>query len=76
MLARYILCYNPVFVRPSVWLAAEGPRDAKSCRVTRVETSSFMRPIATDANRNSSVVGPYMRLIATGAQPWHGDCVV
>ena len=25
MLARYILCCGPVFVRPSIWLGAEGP---------------------------------------------------
>ena len=51
MLARYKLCYGPVFVRPSVWLGAEGPRDAKSCRETRVATSSLTRPIATDAQQ-------------------------
>jgi len=30
MLTRYrpILCYGPLFIRPSVWLAAEGPCDA------------------------------------------------
>jgi len=32
MLARYILCYGPVFVFSSVWLGAEGPRDVKLCR--------------------------------------------
>jgi len=51
MLARYKLCYGPVFVRPSVWLGAEGPRDAKSCRETRVATSSLTRPIATGAQQ-------------------------
>ena len=54
MLARYILCYSPVLVRPSVLLGAEGPRDANSCRGTRVATSSYM-------------IGPSMRPIAIGA---------
>jgi len=47
-IARYILCYGPVLVRPSVWLGAERPHNAKSCRGTHVATSSSMRPIATD----------------------------
>jgi len=51
MLARYILCCGPVFVRPSIWLGAEGPGDAKSCRGTGVATSSSMRPIATGAQQ-------------------------
>ena len=43
---------NPcLFVRPSVWLWAEGPRDATSCRGTRITTSSSVRPIATDAQQ-------------------------
>jgi len=33
----------------SVWLGAEGPRDAKSCRGTSVATSSSTRPIAIGA---------------------------
>ena len=35
-----ILCDGPVLVHPSVWSGADGPRDAKSCRGTRVATSS------------------------------------
>ena len=77
-----------MLVRPSVRLGAEGPRDAKSCRGTRVTTSSYMRPIAADAQsrlslsvhprglllqtRSSGVVGPYMRPIVTDAQQWRG----
>jgi len=51
MLARYILCDGPLLVRPSVLLGAEGPRDAKSCRGTRVATSSSTRPITKDAQQ-------------------------
>ena len=51
MLVRYILCDGPVLVCPSVWLGAEGPRDANSCRGTRVATSSSMRPTAADAQQ-------------------------
>jgi len=50
MLARYILGDGPVLVRPSVRLGAEGPRDAKSWRGTRVATS-YMRLIATAAQQ-------------------------
>jgi len=51
MLARYILRDGPVLVRLSVQLGAEGPRDAYSCRETRVATLSYMRPIATDVQQ-------------------------
>ena len=51
MLARYILCDGPLLVRPSVLLGAEGPHDAKSCRGTRVATSSSTRPITKDAQQ-------------------------
>ena len=37
-------------VRPSGY-GAEGPRDDKSCEGTRVATSSYMRPIATDTQQ-------------------------
>jgi len=47
MLAWYRLRYGPVFLRSFVCLGAEGPRGAKSCRGTCVETSSSMQPIAT-----------------------------
>ena len=72
ILARYrpILCYGPVFVRPSVWLVAEGPCNAKSCRRTHVVMSSSPWPIATDAS--CGIVGPSMRPIAIramGEQP-------
>jgi len=61
MLARYILCDGPVLVRPSVWLGAEGTRDTKSCRGTRVVASSSMRPTATDAQlwRGRSIHAAY-----------------
>ena len=51
--AVYIVLWacGPVFVRPSIWLGAEGPGDAKSCRGTRVATSSSMRPVTTDAQQ-------------------------
>ena len=48
MLARYIMCNSPLLVRASVWLGAEGPCGAKSCRRTLVATSSCMLPIVTD----------------------------
>ena len=50
-----------MLVRPSDWLGAEGQRDAKSCRGTRVATSSPMRPIATDAQlqRGRSIHAAY-----------------
>jgi len=50
MVARYILCDGPVFVRPSIWLGAEAPRDAKLCRGMCVTTLSSMRP-NTDAQK-------------------------
>jgi len=63
MLAWYrpILCYGPVFVRPSVWLVAVGPCNAKSCRRTRVAMSSSPWPIATDAQlwRGRSIHAAY-----------------
>jgi len=64
--ARYILCHGPVFVCPSVWLGTEGPRDAKSCRGTRVATLSSKRPIAQMCS--SGVVGPCMWPIVTDVQ--------
>jgi len=73
MLARYILCDGPMLVRPSVRWGAEGPRDAKSCRGTRVATSSYMRPIATDAQqwRGRSIHAAY----CYRPQHWHGRCI-
>jgi len=59
MQALYILCDSPVFVRPSIWLGAEGPRDPKSRWETSVATSSYMR--------SSGTVWQSTRPIAIGA---------
>jgi len=48
----------------SVWLRAEGPRDAKSCRGTRVATVVHAAYCYT---RSCGVVGPSTRPIAIGA---------
>jgi len=72
MLARYILCDSPVLVRPSVLLGTEGPRDANSCRGTRVATSSYMRPIATDAQqwRGRSIHAAYCYWVCGRTAGW------
>jgi len=66
MLARYILRDGPVLVHPSVWLGAEGLRDAKSCRGTRVATLSCPCGLLLQT-RSCGVVGPSMWPIAIGA---------
>jgi len=40
---RVTLTAKTVSVRPSIWSGTEGPRDAKSCRKTRVATSLSIR---------------------------------
>ena len=77
MLARYILCDSPVLVRLSVLLDAEGPRDAKSCRGTRVATwSVHPRGLLLQTHSSSGVVSPTTRPIATDTQQqWRGQSI-
>ena len=57
-------------------IPAEGPRDAKSCRGTRVETSSSMRPIATDAQLwgGQSIHAAYCYAIVAMVEQPGGQC--
>jgi len=49
--ASAVLCDGPVLVRLSFLLGVEAPRDANSSRGTHVATSSYMRPIAAEAQQ-------------------------
>ena len=73
VLAQYILCYGSSFVHPSIWVYAEGPRDAKSCRGICVVTSSSTRPIATDAQQwhGLSIHAAYCYRHAAVVRPVH-----
>ena len=76
MLARYKLCYGPVFVRPSVWLVVQ--RDPRRDVVVNAAYCYRRAAVAWSVHpcglllqtRSCNVVGPSMRPIVTDAQLW------